>query len=717
MNGNKILTLLEDITNELAPLIAKNRIYIFRSSAKYEDSKEHSYAGQFKSVSGVKGIENIIHAIQDVWKSSESESIQYYSSKIANKNEIKLAVIIQEMIEPDFSGVVFTKNPNTGIDETIIEAIPGVSENILQQGKDPYRWVYRWNKIIEEPEKRVIKEDVIIEIAQISKQIEKKLGYPLDLEWVYSNDKLWWIQLREITTIEKYDYYSNRISKDHLPGLIKPLIWSINIPLVCGAWITLIEEILGKTELRPETMAKQFFFRAYYNMGLLGQVFEKIGIPKDSLELMMEGNKDTKYKVKPPLMMYPKIIKFVLEKSFFEKQLNSHLKKSDLLIEEYNNKKSEDLLELIDYIDGVFNFNYSAAYYVIISQLLFSVFNTLFRNRLEKNSIPVEGYEFGLIKLEINPNIHLEDIISDLGNIPLSNVTLEKIYSNDKIRKKFNDFLDNFGYLSDNGNDFSEPTWIETPEHVVGLINLYHKIDIDPKKQEKTHNVNNWWLYKKNLKLYELREKISFNYVKSYGLFRQYFLQIGKLFVNKKIIENKNDIFYLTHEQIKKIILNNESKSQNPIIKEIKYKMNQNELIFVPQEIYGDHEPPIINDQNSRSIIKGTPASKGYVKGSIRYVRHLKEACKIKNGEIIVIPFSDISWMPVLTKAGAIVCESGGILSHAAVVSREYGIPAIMGVKDAYSIPEGTNVVIDGYTGTIIVDEKRPQTEKKDEDA
>jgi pyruvate,water dikinase len=94
--------------------------------------------------------------------------------------------------------------------------------------------------------------------------------------------------------------------------------------------------------------------------------------------------------------------------------------------------------------------------------------------------------------------------------------------------------------------------------------------------------------------------------------------------------------------------------------------------------------------------------SSGYYEGTIRHVKTTKDFNKVEKDDVVVIPFSDISWSPIFSKAGAIISESGGLLSHAAVVAREYNIPAIVGVKNAFTIPDGAQVVIDCFKGNIV---------------
>ncbi len=113
------------------------------------------------------------------------------------------------------------------------------------------------------------------------------MGRPLDLEWASDGERLWWLQARPMTGLEDLRLYSNRIAREVLPGIIKPLVWSVNVPIVNAAWIDLLEEMVGPLEIAPEDLARSFGGRAYFDMTTLGDIFEALGMPRDSLELLL----------------------------------------------------------------------------------------------------------------------------------------------------------------------------------------------------------------------------------------------------------------------------------------------------------------------------------------------------------------------------------------------------------------------------------------------
>jgi pyruvate,water dikinase len=101
-------------------------------------------------------------------------------------------------------------------------------------------------------------------------------------------------------------------------------------------------------------------------------------------------------------------------------------------------------------------------------------------------------------------------------------------------------------------------------------------------------------------------------------------------------------------------------------------------------------------------VLNGKGASAGVVRGPARVTLSQEDFGRIQPGDIIVCPSSNPSWVPVFTIAGGLVTNTGGVLSHAAVVAREFGLPAVVGIGDATTrIADGRLVEIDGTAGTV----------------
>jgi pyruvate,water dikinase len=122
---------------------------------------------------------------------------------------------------------------------------------------------------------------------------------------------------------------------------------------------------------------------------------------------------------------------------------------------------------------------------------------------------------------------------------------------------------------------------------------------------------------------------------------------------------------------------------------------------MLPEVIFGDTVPPVV--PLAREKLVGTPTSRGYFTGKVKIVRAIGEFHKLSHGDVLVIPYSDVSWTPLFAKAGAVIAESGGILSHSSIIAREYSIPAVVSVPGALGLQDETWVTIDGFKGEILV--------------
>jgi phosphohistidine swiveling domain-containing protein len=201
---------------------------------------------------------------------------------------------------------------------------------------------------------------------------------------------------------------------------------------------------------------------------------------------------------------------------------------------------------------------------------------------------------------------------------------------------------------------------------------------------------------------YSLR--VGFLYAYGYSLFRKYFLHLGQIFHTKGYIADRNDIFYITFEEIQEIVASGESSfNLKSLVEERKNEILNYSDIELPEVIYGDTPPPPIRKSSIVRRLRGLPTSRGYYEGRARVIVSTEDFSKIREGDILIVPYSDASWTPLFAKAGAVVSESGGLLSHCSIVAREYGIPAVVAVEKATRITDNTRLLVDGFTGEVLI--------------
>ena len=123
----------------------------------------------------------------------------------------------------------------------------------------------------------------------------------------------------------------------------------------------------------------------------------------------------------------------------------------------------------------------------------------------------------------------------------------------------------------------------------------------------------------------------------------------------------------------------------------------------LPEIIYDDYLPEPINQDKISNELSGIPTSKGFYIGPVKIVKGINDIDKIDHGDVIAIPYSDVSWTPLFSKARAVISESGGILSHASIVAREYKIPAIVSVEGATLLKDNMLIAVDAFKGKISI--------------
>ncbi|MCW4013608.1 MAG: PEP-utilizing enzyme, partial [Candidatus Bathyarchaeota archaeon] len=201
------------------------------------------------------------------------------------------------------------------------------------------------------------------------------------------------------------------------------------------------------------------------------------------------------------------------------------------------------------------------------------------------------------------------------------------------------------------------------------------------------------------------REEQRYNLDKWITMNRVLYMKIGELLTEKGALSDASDIFFLRKNEIKDIIQGTETNPVTPLITQRRAEYQRYENITPPKFLEGDREyndpyPP------SAKTYKGLPASQGVLTGTVRVLNSITEIWRVRAGEILVVPRTDPGWTPVFSKIGGLITETGGVLSHGAVVSREYGVPAVTNISNACRIFQtGQIVTINGATGSVSMDD------------
>ena len=698
---------------------------IVRSSAIGEDSQAASAAGQYLSVLDVTNKEKLRSAIIDVQASYLQSNAREYRLN-SRQAEESMAILIQRQIEGVYSGVAFSRDPVDRISESVaIEALPGKATKIVSGKYTPQRYSVAICESSDESSDKtatitesIIRDDavaipaeIIESVAILARELEDLMtGTPQDIEWTYDGKKLWILQVRSITTLQPI--WTRRIAAEVIPGKIRPLTWSINRPLTCGVWGKIFTIVLGDRakDLNFEETATLHFASAYFNVTLLGTIFRRMGLPPESLEFLTRGAKFTK----PPLMSTVKNLPGLWRLAKREWSLNKDFDRDRASLFEpiLNEIESQAVAEsspteIINRINTILGLLDKVTYYNILAPLSLAIRQGLFKvaeTELDYSQIPevVAVSSLAEIATQTRQLLGNEQITLDSSASLFAHIAENPEGSS--ILDKFNLWLDKYGYLSEVATDIAVPRWKDKPGIPRQMFSRFY-FDVHGAKIVRSLKEDPSWKAKLVQKRLNLKGQVAELYNKLLAHLRWTFLALEKQWLDTQDI-HKGDIFLLQLEEIVALVENSDSDKLLSIIESRKQQwQTEVQLDPVPRLVYGQPtssawKTSVVADD--RNKFRGIGTSSGEVEGTIKIISSLQQSDSIDRQTIIVVPYTDAGWSPILARAGGLISEVGGRLSHGAIVAREYNIPAVMDVENATSIfQNGQRVRLNGQTGIV----------------
>ncbi|UUH68562.1 phosphoenolpyruvate synthase [Bacillus subtilis] len=751
--------------------------YAVRSSATAEDLPHASFAGQQDTYLNIIGVDAILQHISKCWASLFTDrAVIYRMQNGFGHSQVYLSVIVQRMVFPQASGILFTADPITsnrkvlsidagfGLGEALVSGLVSADCYKVQDGQIIDKRIATKKLAIygrkeggtethqidsDQQKAQTLTDEQILQLARIGRQIEAHFGQPQDIEWCLARDTFYIVQSRPITTLFPIPEASDQenhvyISVGHQQMMTDPIK-----PLGLSFFLLTTAAPMRKAGGR-----------------LFVDVTHHLASP-DSREVFLKGMGQHDQLLKDALMTIIKRRDFIKSIPNDKTAPNPSRGNADMPAQvendptivsdliESSQTSIEELKQNIQTKSGSDLFGFILEDIQELKKILFNpessvVIRTAMNASLwinekmnewlgEKNaadtlsqSVPHNiTSEMGLALLDVADVIRpYPEVIDYLQHVKADNFLdeLAKFDGGSKTRDAIYDYLSKYGMRCTGEIDITRTRWSEKPTTLIPMI-LNNINNSGPNSSHRKFEQGRQEALKKEQELLDrlkqlpdgeqkaketkrmidiirnfsgFREYPKYGMVNRYFVYKQALLKEAEQLIEAGVIHEKEDIYYLTFEELHEVVRTHKLDYQ--IISARKDEYTLYEKLSPPRVITSDGE--IVTGEYKREnlpagAIVGLPVSSGVIEGRARVILNMEDA-DLEDGDILVTSFTDPSWTPLFVSIKGLVTEVGGLMTHGAVIAREYGLPAVVGVENAVKlIKDGQRIRVHGTEGYI----------------
>lgn len=755
--------------------------YAVRSSATAEDLPYASFAGQQDTYLNIIGKEAILQHVRKCWASLFTErAVMYRMQNGFEHNQVSICVVVQKMVFPEASGILFTADPITSSRKILsIDASFGLGEALVSGFVSADNYKVKEGKIVDkvistkkvaiyalkeggtetkqinsaQQKIQTLSEQQILQLAQIGRQIEAYFGCPQDIEWCLVDNTFYIVQSRPITTL--YPIPEENDGENHVYISVghQQMMTDAMKPLGLSFFLLTTSAPMRKAGGRLFVDATQRLASPASRDYLINTLGKSDPLIRDALTTVVERDNfitllpdDEKQKsvgkgvppvsTQPEIESDPAIVTELIqnsEASLEELKQNMQLKSGVNVL--------DFILEDIQQLKKVL-FNPQSIAVIMAGMNASTWINEKMEQWLgEKNAADTLSQsvqnnitsEMGLALMEVADVIRpYEEVIAYLQHVENDSFLDELVQfkGGEKAREAIDAFLNKYGMRCSGEIDITKTRWSEKPTTIIPMIlnnirdfeygasnrkfeeglqealkkeeELVDRLQQLPDGQQKVEETKRMIRNIRNFIGY--REYPKYGMINRYFIYKQALLKEAEQLVQSGVIHEVDDIYYLTFEELHEVVRT--KKLNYELIHKQKNDYKLYEKLTLPRIMTSDGE--IITGKYKREnlpadAIAGLPVSSGVVEGRARVILNMEEA-NLEEGDILVTAFTDPGWTPLFVSIKGLVTEVGGLMTHGAVIAREYGLPAVVGVENATKlIKDGQRIRVHGTEGYIEV--------------
>ncbi|GAB2930096.1 PEP/pyruvate-binding domain-containing protein [Nonomuraea fastidiosa] len=761
-----------------------------RSSATAEDLPFASFAGQQDTFLNVVGEEAVLTAVRRCWASLWTDrAVAYRESNGIGHAAVRLAVVVQEMVDARTAGVMFTANPVTGRRrEIVIDASPGLGEAVVSGAVNPDRFRFRDGRVIErragdkplairplpgggterveQPHDGLcLTDDEVRRLAGLGARVEEHYGAPQDTEWaIDAAGTLWLTQARPITTLYPLPettrpglrvYFSVNVAQGVMGPLTPMGVAAFRMISAGGAglaghapadpydgagflaesghriWLDITAAVRNRAgrALLPRVLT----LGEARAVPLVRGLFEdpRLAPASRSLRPFLRGALRFARNVRVPERV-------LVALTSPRRALAHTVRLGAELDRRLRVPESATPAQRLDHAERVL-----AGTFPLIIRIMPTAITgyALYALSSRLSGVPIDEMSDVLRSVPHNPttemDIELWHLATRVEPEPFRELPVSELVARYQAgelppvaQRKITAFLARYGHRGVAEIDAGVPRWSEEPGHILGVLANYLRMDggLTPAElfekgarqagktigelAARAGRRARWrapvvrWALGRTRQYAGLRELPKFYLVKTLAAVRRSLLVVGEHLVEQGVIDRAGDVFFLDLREARAALRGGDLRTL-VAGRRATYERERRRR-HVPRLLLSDGTEPeaafeaeATEGAADGAALTGTPASPGTITGVARVVLD-PHGAHLEPGEILVCPSTDPGWTPLFLTAGGLVMEMGGAMSHGAVVAREYGIPAVVGVPEATQrIGTGERITVNGAAGTI----------------
>jgi len=603
----------------------------------------------------------------------------------------------------------------------------------------------------EQQTREVLTDNQILQLEHLGRKIEQHFGYPQDIEWCLVNDTFYIVQSRPITTLypipaandlENHVYLSTG-HQQMMTDPIKPLGLSFFLMITPAPmrraggrlFVDVAQHLSSPSgrELLLTVMGQHDPLMKNALMSIVERDFIKL-LPDDEKEPAPGKSSLSRLTSPPQIENDPAIASDLIKRNQAS---------VDQLKQNIKTKSGSDLFDFIledikELKKVLFDPQSSTVYMAAINASLWvnEKMNEWLGEKgvadILSRSVPNNiTSEMGLALLDVADAIRpYPEVIEYLQHIKDDNFLdgLITFKGGKEAQDAINNFLSKYGMRCVGEIDITKPRWSEKPATLIPII-LGNIKNFEPGEANRKFEQGKQDALKKEQELLErlkqlpdgeqkaqetkrmidlirnfigYREYPKYGKINRYWVYKQALLKEAERLVQTGVIREKEDIYYLNFEELHEVVRTNKLDYQ--IISQRKNEYKVYEKLTPPRVITSDGEIPTgkySHENLPAGAIVGLPVSSGVIDGRARVILNMEDA-DLEDGDILVTSFTDPSWTPLFVSIKGLVTEVGGPMTHGAVIAREYGLPAVVGVENATKlIKDGQRIRVNGTEGYV----------------